>query len=420
MKIKRGQIKQLKIRLNDKILCLFAGFLCAGICILYKTALNATKPKTSQKNLELSSSPFQKLPTLNVPEESGILLPHHKLFAAYGQWSGNVPKGCDDGHESLFLGVLTACSMQLAWKAGGCSGKNIAEARYPPLSDHTFEWFDIIHALEYAAVNRGSFNMLELGAGWAKWAVDGMALAKRRGFSPGSFHAVGVEAQDQHCAWAHEHIERNDFKNDITLLCAAVSHEDGFVEFPSAEVNDQGSRYGLGVQYLLDGKKTSSGSKKVKAYGICTLLNLPEFNDQQIDLLSLDVQSYEHAILKPTPETLECLRRKVAVIHISLHRVEENDARGLANTFIGLLGWDLVRYFPLYSNCDTQFGKMEFTDGVITFVNPALAPGLAKEIFHTKNIHIGKYTGYKGKKMHETVTPDWGKGDYITDIQKPA
>lgn len=347
--------------------------------------------------------------------------PHHELFVKYGTWSGLVPPGCDPAHESLFLGVITACEAQMGWASKACAkntaGVMVKDVHYPPLGDHTFEWMDMASALEYNHNEENRFYMLELGAGWAKWIVDGVSLARRIGRK--EIMAIGVEAQDQHCEWAEAHIQRNGVGNQSKLICGAVGSEDGFVEFPVAPKGDKGERFGLGIQFLLDGKRTTGGVKKIQAHSFCSLVNRDEFNGQPIDFVSLDVQSFEHSILSPTRKTLECLNTKVRVLHISLHRVEENDARQFANTFVGQLGWDLVRYYPLVSALvPTEFGGVTFTDGVLTFVNPILAPGLGATMYNAKNVYEGPYTKYKGKRLRESVAPDWKEGDYITDVKK--
>eukprot|EP00957_Ditylum_brightwellii_P043651 3309157-Ditylum_brightwellii.AAC.1 len=128
---------------------------------------------------------------------------------------------------------------------------------------YALEWSSSSKTTSITSVPGSRFHMLELGAGWAKWIVDGVALTRRLGsLAPKDVVAVGVEAQDDHCAWARQHIARNHMEKEATLICGAVANQDGFVDFPVADKRDTGSRYGLGIQMLLDGKSTNSGTKK--------------------------------------------------------------------------------------------------------------------------------------------------------------
>lgn len=103
------------------------------------------------------------------------------------------------------------------------------------------------------------------------------------------------------------------------------------------------------------------------------------------------------------------------LVHISLHRVEANDARPLAETF-HKHGWKLVRYNPLMSKgVPTAVGKVSFTDGRLTFLNPKLCPAdMHGLLYDARNVHTGTYTSHKAKK--ESPHADWSEGDTILDI----
>lgn len=201
--------------------------------------------------------------------------------------------------------------------------------------DHFFEWSDLIAALLNAktaaaggTVAKRRFNMLELGAGWAKWIVDAAALARQLKFEPGYVAAVGIEAQPDHCKMAEEHMAANDAASKgASMMCAAVGAEDGELEFPidnSGGAFKGAGKFGYGAQMILDGKRWGD-VRKVKAIGICSLVKLAAFGGAPIDFVSLDVQSFEHAILNE--DAVSCMDSMVRLVHISLHRVEANDAR---------------------------------------------------------------------------------------------
>ena len=345
--------------------------------------------------------------TIMGPTDGNRQTTHTTQFENYGPWSGYVPQNMDEGHESLFLGVFTSCKSQGPWASTSCGNpsKNIIHSKYPQLGDHTFEWQDMISSI---LTSNKRFNMIELGAGWAKWIVDGTALAKKEGIQ--KIVAIGVEAQPIHCQWGQDHIATNKMEKEDFMICAAVGEKDGKVQFP---VDDTGGQYGNGIQMLLDGKNAKK-IIEIDEISLCSVIQDSRFQGELIDFLSLDVQSYEHAILKPTPKTLECLKR-VRLIHISLHRVEENDARQFVETFVGLMGWKLVRYFPLETpSVSTQYGPVSFHDGVITFVNTHLSPELVDMLYNKDNIHMGSYTAHSFKSKSTAL--DWSDKNKITDI----
>lgn len=324
-----------------------------------------------------------------------------------------VKPGMDPHHESLFLGVQTACSFQ-----NGCSQQGSREARdpkwgLPPLSDHTFEWHDLIAAIECST---GQFNMLELGAGWAKWIVDATKMTRQLNKTA---RVVGVEAQPIHCKMARRHIATNKAAPEASVLCGAIAPTDGTVEFPVKTHLQKLHNYGFGIQHLYDGKQkeiTAGGGKviTVPAFSLCTLVNLRAFGASHVDFVSLDIQSYEHAVLNNTVENLKCLDSRVGVLHISLHRVEENDARQIAHTFLSVLSWQLIRYLPLHTaRHPTPFGPVDMVDGRLVFVNRKLAPHFnTVELGNPLMIHKGTYTQHSKKQL--SGQPDWsGPDDYI-------
>lgn len=352
----------------------------------------------------------------HAPKSPDRLPQYLQPFEKYGMWRGELKAGMDPHHESLFLGVQTRCDFQ-----NDCSQKGSREARdlkygLPPLSDHTFEWHDLIGAMEQS---KEQFNMLELGAGWAKWIVDAVGLARASGRQ---VRAIGVEAQPIHCDMAEKHIQSNKAAPQASMLCGAVGKKDGFVEFPVKRSAAMQHNYGFGIQHLLDGKKAeveAGGGDvlRVPSYSLCTLVGNPAFLGRPVHFVSLDIQSFEYAVLEATAENMACLDEKVAVLHISMHRIEENDARPITEMMVGRLGWQLTRYIPLFtSKYETPFGKIDVVDGRLVFVNRRLAPHFeAPGLDHPRMIHRGTYTQHRRKK--ESVAKDWGPGDYITDIK---
>ena len=341
------------VRLRGRCIVLLASLACSSAIVLrllrrpqVDQALEPSKPpRTPQEEYDAWRAPRPAV--LRGPAVDALPV-HVREFARYGSGAAAAAaKGMDTGHESLFLGIQTSCSFlteagQCRRTPSGCRCRGGPLVRpedsgFPPLSDHTFEWLDMIAAMEQST---NCFTMLELGAGWCKWSVDAVGLGRASGRC---VRAIGVEAQPSHCAFARQHINSNHAASNVSIVCAAVSSEDGTVDFPAPV---EGGAYGNGLQLLLDGKKQNRVIE-LPALSICSLL--ARFGGEPVDFVSLDVQSFEYAILSPTPEHLDCLARSVRVMHISLHRVEENDARTLTQTLVGELGWELIRYHCMYT-----------------------------------------------------------------------
>lgn len=235
-------------------------------------------------------------------------------FAEQHNANANAKNGEDDGGDDDGI----------AGGEGARGGSVLLENDVEPYlypsrqDDHFFEWSDLIAALLNAKMSPSTstgagddqvtdpdvenverrFNMLELGAGWAKWIVDAAALARQLNFA--AVAAVGIEAQPAHCKMADEHMATNNaVTRGVSMICAAVGAEDGELEFPidnSGDAFKGKGKFGYGAQMILDGKRWGE-VRKVKAIGVCSLVKLAEFGGAPIDFVSLDVQSFEHAIL---------------------------------------------------------------------------------------------------------------------------
>ena len=104
-------------------------------------------------------------------------------------------------------------------------------------------------------------------------------------------------------------------------------------------------------------------------------------------------EGFELAVLG-SAKTFDCVIQSVRVLHIGMHRVEANDARIFQAELVKKRGWVLTAYFPITSSgVRTQYGPTSFTDGVMTFVNPALSSELATKLYHRDNIYQGSYAG---------------------------
>ena len=77
--------------------------------------------------------------------------------------------------------------------------------------------------------------LLELGAGWGRWIVNGVAALRAQ--RPLPYHVVGVEAEPTHFTWMRQHLADNDVDpRSATLIEAAVAKTGGSVWFHSSSI----------------------------------------------------------------------------------------------------------------------------------------------------------------------------------------
>jgi len=246
---------------------------------------------------------------------------------------------------------------------------------YPAFDEEYFEWIDLLESIVEA---RGSYTMIELGAGYGRWAVRA-ALALRQ-FSSIPFQLTAVEADPVHFDWLRMHFEDNGLDpRQHRLLHAGVGSASGDASFwigtdethtPSLwygqMVQDQqkatclmGANYGgYAVQRHRDGRK---------------LISIPQLSLKDIlkdiprvDLIDFDAQGQELSAISPA---LGELNAKVRRLHIGTHNFVPGLEAGL-RTLLGQNGWQCLADYPGRGLRETPWGMIDFDDGVQSWVNP--------------------------------------------------
>jgi FkbM family methyltransferase len=236
-----------------------------------------------------------------------------------------------------FLGTRTrTSSISTLPQAGG-----IVEDYPIPVNFHATarEWACVLRAVLAAATE---LVVVELGAGWAPWLVAAARAGQLRGIT--DLRLVGVEASKEHCAFMAAHFLDNGLDPARhTLLHGVVGTADGSACFPVAPnpAGDWGARAvytgglcsairrwaGRGSRTLrnavralfrrppLDPGRTES----VPCYSLATLLR----PFQTVDLVHVDIQGDEHAVLASGRDVL---KDKVKRIVVGTHsrRIEQD------------------------------------------------------------------------------------------------
>jgi len=305
---------------------------------------------------------------------------HHEVFSRFRQYSGEIPQG----YHADFLGTQA----QHEFTSGLRDDvpvpyplrRTYQNYPYPRVDEDYFEWIDLLESVVAAS---GSYTMLDLGAGFGKWAVRA-AFAARQYNPKLRCHVIAVEAEPTVYDWMRKHFRHNGIKPRWhTLLHAAVADEPGEVEFciggprggpydrpPSAwygqfltkgnaafgEWRPDGKYHGFKVRLH------TSGWRSIRIPGVSLGSLLEKL--QRVDLIDLDIEGQELASLTSVAAELDA---KVKRLHIGTHSTEiEAGLRRL----LAAHGWQCHADYPLSSTSETPWGPVSFENGVQSWVNP--------------------------------------------------
>ena len=265
-----------------------------------------------------------------------------------------------------------------------------------PIPDDRYRSEDV----EYAALARAlqgisnhRVRVVEVGAGWAPWAVAAMVHAKQRDL-PGV--AVAVEADPRKCRWAVQHAEDNSIpvsavsgkpRQLVKRLREALAHGDetgqhlvvvqaaawvetGTVEFPEAPVDDMGTAVWTLPGTDVDYRGAHLAHSQIPAIAIAELLESicsSGTDAAPVDLLHIDVQGVEFELLQATAGAVQDHTRLMAV------GTHNRWSEGQLQYFFLERGWGLL----IDSPCTAHFTMTHPTlsgfteqDGIQLYENP--------------------------------------------------
>jgi len=153
--------------------------------------------------------------------------------------------------------------------------------------------------------DRPTYRVVEVGAGWAPWAVMGVRCARRLGKRP---TGLAVEADPMKAAWARQHAIDNGVDDAVTVLELACWHTDTTVRFPRVDAQDMGGAVNPGTGSM-DNRGAHFEHIEVQTVTLDDLLDL----DEPTDLLHVDLQGMELEIILPALELIERTVRFLAV-----------------------------------------------------------------------------------------------------------
>lgn len=198
-----------------------------------------------------------------------------------------------------------------------------------PIPDDGYRSEDVEYASLAAALAsaRESFRIVEIGAGWAPWAVAGIVQARRRGLRASG---IAVEADEARSSWAMQHAADNDVQAaliegtlddiaaqlaepagdvELRVIRGAGWHTNTTLQFPVLDPGDMGGAvwtlHGTDVDY----RGAHLPHRDVPAVSIAALLDAPDLTD----LLHIDVQGVEFDLVQPTSDAIQRSVRLMAI-----------------------------------------------------------------------------------------------------------
>lgn len=231
------------------------------------------------------------------------------------------------------------------------------------------EWLGTLRAVLEA---RGSFTILELGAGWGPWCAVAHRGARMRGIS--KISVVAVEGEAGHVGFIHEHFRTNGVPAEAArVLHGVAGPRDGFAEFPrhrwantdyggaAAFGEAPGERVGLDYFVGLRGENLAE-IERLPCHSLATLLAPHD----RVDLVHCDVQGAEEEVFAAG---LEAANAKVRRVVVGTHSFALD--RALAALFAGA-GWACEGIFACEMREERAGRAVTVKDGCQVWRNPRL------------------------------------------------
>lgn len=233
------------------------------------------------------------------------------------------------------------------------------------------------------ATARDTFRIVEIGAGWAPWAVAGIVLARRRGLAAS---AIAVEADRARSAWAMQHAQDNDVRAELIegtaeeiaarlaepagdvelrVVRGAGWHETTTLQFPNLDEGDMGGAVWTLPGTDVDYRGAHLSHHDVPAVSVADLLAAPV----RTDLLHVDVQGVETDLLLPAIDAIQHSVRLMAV------GTTDRLTEGLLQQHFLPRGWGLAIDAPctaVFTMTHPTLAGFTVQDGLQLWENPFL------------------------------------------------
>jgi FkbM family methyltransferase len=301
---------------------------------------------------------------------------HHPIFSCFKPFRVEIPTGY--GLDLLGTKIRREFVAGLTTYAAG------PKVTPDPLFDEEyFEWIDL---LESVVAAKGSYTMIELGAGYGRWVLRA-AFAVKQHHHQMPCRLIAVEAEPVVFQWMHLHFNDNGIDpSQHSLIHGAVCEVPGDVLFyiggPRGGPFDRSLNnwYGqflakphdVSGEYVEDGEYSGfkvnlhkSGWRSIRIPGVTLASILKDL--ERVDLIDMDIEGQE---LPAVRLNIEELNAKAKRLHIGTHGKEiEDELRQLLFSH----GWKCQFDYTERSSSETPWGVISFENGAQSWVNPRLS-----------------------------------------------
>ncbi|MGN7829743.1 FkbM family methyltransferase [Agrobacterium radiobacter] len=253
----------------------------------------------------------------------------------------------------------------------------VTKVPIPIIDEEYFEWVDI---LQSASEAKGRFVVVELGAGYGRWAARACLAARQRGVA--DINAILVEAEPVHAEWSAQHMRNNGIDN-FRVFQAAIGPSVGKTQFV-VEMPDQNAAsapdawYGQALNWTDESHHRPTG-RTYQGFDVIDngtgwgTINVNVLPLEQIingidlvDIIDMDIQGAEGDVVEAS---IDLMSDRVKRVHIGTHSHEVEDRIRKVMTEAG---WHKVWDFSCGATSITPYGAVAFQDGVQSWLNPRL------------------------------------------------
>lgn len=230
---------------------------------------------------------------------------------------------------------------------------------------------------------KGTFRIVEVGAGWAPWSVAGIVIARRRGLTA---TGIAVECDRTRSEWALQHADDNDVRaelvegstdaiaarlaepwgdTELRVVRAAGWHCRTTLQFPDLDDGDMGGAVWTLPGTDVDYRGAHLTHHEVPTVAIDDLLR----SDAVTDLLHVDVQGVESELLSAAADAIQSRVRLMAV------GTTDRGNEGRLQEFFLPRGWGLSIDEPcstLFTMTHPTLAGFTVQDGLQLWENPFL------------------------------------------------
>jgi FkbM family methyltransferase len=299
---------------------------------------------------------------------------HDAIFEHFPPFSGEVP-------PPFFVDFLGCRVREEFWPQELAGQRKSAKVQttWPAFNEEYYEWVDLLEAVVAA---NDSFTMVELGAGFGRWAGCGALAARQRGIA--NIRLALAEPEPLHLEFMQTFLHDNDIPRDIVdVYPGTVSEEPRttlFIVKKQIDVATDHPREWYGQAKAPESWRPSrvikagyhgrdlfvypggEGAIEVEQFGVRKLLR----TYPKIDLIDLDVQGEELVVLQAA---IDVLNKNTKRVHIGTHG---SDIEIGLRELLHANKWKSVRDYECGKTNATPVGNIDFQDGIQTWINPRL------------------------------------------------